>query len=214
MSKLFLILAAALLPSSAVTRAATLTYEATGLLSYVSSGSHNWTIGTPFAVRFSYAAESLQIAQVFQDFPAPLVLAAGDFLLDSQLVVSFADQLIWHSDDPNGLGFSLDLGVRAYDEIGISVGLPTATPDESELSMFAALTGGFLPDGKLFDDSAASRVSVIGRVTFGQAGSPSAIGWGDIDSIRIVPEPGILLLGAIGLIALGLFRCRIVPRTK
>ena len=121
--KPLIIFIAAIFASLEVTRAAALSYEVTGQLTDVSFGSQR-LVGTPFTVRFSYSPDSLQIADIYGDFPALAVVTSGEFLIDSELLISFTDQLFSHyTDSSTGiLSFHLNLD-KGTSKNSISTGL-------------------------------------------------------------------------------------------
>lgn len=207
MNRKFALITVALLAVSAVTQAATLTYEVTGQLDQGTLGPP-WPSGTSYIVRFSYASDSLQVAEIYGDFPAPAVVARGDLFLDSNLVLSFTDKLIWRSADSLPPTFILDLEMNPGTNQPLN---PTVTPADSNLFVSLAFAHGFLPDGRLFDDSVPSSSSVLGRMSFDYRSSPGAFGGGDIALIRLVPETGTAVLGLIGLFAWAFLRRWAVP---
>jgi hypothetical protein len=169
---------------------ATLTYEVAGLLS-TSSNTARWAVGTPFVLRLSYSTDTLQSADIFQDFHAPAVVTSGYFVIDSELVLTFSDQILFYSDDPTGfLSFNLFTSINVETEEPLN---PTVDPDSNIFLSLASPTA-FLPDGRLFDDTISSTISPFSQFSFDHRDPPSAFGSGDVSYIRAIPEPtGIVL---------------------
>ena len=183
MRSLFSILLA--LTALTTSHGATLTYEVAGFLS-TSSNPSRWAAGTPFVLRFSYSTDTLQSANIFQDFQAPAVVTSGYFVIGSERVLTFSDQILFYSDDPTGfLSFNLFTSISVETEVPLN---PTVDP-ESNIFLSLASPTAFLPDGRLFDDTISSTISPFSQFSFDHRDPPSAFGSGDVSYIRAIPEP-------------------------
>ena len=187
-----------------VSHGATLTYEVVGHLSQ-SSNPTRWAAGTPFALRFSYSTDTLQFASIFGDFLAPAVVTTGYFVIGSEHVLTFSDQLLFHSDDPTGfLSFNLFTNINVETEVPLN---PTVNP-LSFLELSLASPTGFLPDGRLFDETISTTISPFAQFGFIYRELPRTTGSGDISCVRAIPEPAGVILALVG------FFATLLPRNR